>query len=163
KPLSRPDTLTLVRTLARNADESWLDRVGEHAWHTSSGNPFVVVETVRAHAQGATLGQGRGLGLPERVRDVVGRRLERLSEHAQALTAVASVIGREFEFPLLQQAAGLGEEEAAVSLEELVRGRVLHGLGERFDFTHDRIREVAYTRILMPRRKLIHRRVAEAI
>jgi DNA-binding SARP family transcriptional activator len=163
RPLSRPDTHTLVRTLARNADESWLDRVGEHAWQASEGNPFVVVETVRAHAQGATLDQGRGLGLPERVRDMVGRRLERLSERAQILAAVASVIGREFEFPLLARAATLGEEEAAAALEELVRGRVLHGLGERFDFTHDRIRKVAHDRILAPRRKLLHRRVAEAI
>jgi DNA-binding SARP family transcriptional activator len=160
RPLSRPDTLTLVRTLARNADESWLDRVGERAWLTSEGNPFVIVETVRAHAQGATLDEGR---LPDRVREIVGRRLERLSERAQAVTAVAAVIGREFGFPLLQRAAALGEEETAATLEELVRGRILHGLGEQFDFTHDRIREVAHGQILAPRRKLLHRRVAEAI
>jgi DNA-binding SARP family transcriptional activator/tetratricopeptide (TPR) repeat protein len=163
QPLSQPDTLALVRTLARNADESWLERVGDHAWRASEGNPFVAVETVRAHAQGATLDQERGLGLPERVRELVGRRLERLSERAQAVTAVASVIGREFDFPLLQGAAGLGEEETAAALEELVRARVLHGLGERFDFAHDRIRDVAQGRILAPRQKLIHRRVAEAI
>src|SRR5262249_36886732 len=140
RPLSRSDTLTLVSALARNADESWLDRVAGHAWLTSEGNPFVIVETVRAHAQGARLDEQRGLGLPERVRELVGRRLERLSEGAQTGTAVAAVIGREFEFPLLQRAAGLGEEETAAALEELVRGRVLHSLGEQFDFTHDRIR-----------------------
>jgi tetratricopeptide (TPR) repeat protein len=33
--------------------------------------------------------------------------------------------------------------------------------GERLDFTHDRIREVVYTRLLSPRRKLLHRRIAE--
>jgi tetratricopeptide (TPR) repeat protein len=163
RPLSRPDTLTLVSELAQNADKSWLERVGEHAWLASEGNPFVVVETVRAHTQGVTFHQERGLGLPERVQDVVSRRLDRFSKGAQTVTAVASVIGREFEFCLLQQATSLGEEATAAALEELVRGRVLHGLGERFDFTHDRIREVAYRRILMPRRKLIHRRVAETI
>ncbi len=73
------------------------------------------------------------------------------------------VIGREFEFALLERAGGFGEDETAAGVEELVRRRVLHGLGERFDFTHDRIREVAYGRILAPRRKLLHRRVAEAI
>jgi len=31
----------------------------------------------------------------------------------------------------------------------------MQGLGERFDFTHDRIREVASGRVLTPRRKLI--------
>src|SRR5207249_2725656 len=47
--------------------------------------------------------------------------------------------------------------------EELVRRRVLHGVGERFDFTHDRIREVAYAGLLPPRCRFLHRRVAEAI
>ena len=48
-------------------------------------------------------------------------------------------------------------------MEELTRRRVLHSVGERLDFMHDRVREVAYGRILMPRRKALHRRVAEAL
>jgi tetratricopeptide (TPR) repeat protein len=163
RPLTRPDTRALVRALARTGDEAALDRLAAQAWAVSEGNPFVVVETVRAHAEGAALAQGRGLGLPERVREMVGRRLERLSERAQSLAAVAAVIGREFEFALLQRAAGLGEDETAAGVEELVRRRILHGTGERFDFTHDRIREVAHGLILGPRRKMLHRRVAEGI
>jgi tetratricopeptide (TPR) repeat protein len=73
------------------------------------------------------------------------------------------VIGRVFDFSVLQRAADLGEAEAAAGVEELVRRRLLHGVGERFEFTHDRIREVAYDGMLAPRRKLVHRRVAEAI
>ena len=73
------------------------------------------------------------------------------------------MIGREFDFPLLQRAVDLGEAEAAEGAEELVRRRVLHGVGERFDFTHDRIREVAYAGLLPPRCRFLHRRVAEAI
>ena len=162
-PLSHADTLALVRTLSRSGDEAALARLGEHAWAASEGNPFVAVETVRAQAEGATVGGGRGLALSERVRDVVDRRLERLSERGQALAGVAAVIGREFEFGLLQRAAALTEEDAAAGVEELVRRRVLHGLGERFDFTHDRIRDVAYGRLLAPRRKLLHRRIAETL
>jgi tetratricopeptide (TPR) repeat protein len=162
-PLSHADTLALVRTLSRSGDEAAVARLGEHAWAASEGNPFVAVETVRAQAEGATVGGGRGLALSERVRDVVGRRLERLSERGQALAGVAAAIGREFEFGLLQRAAGLTEEDAAAGVEELVRRRVLHGLGERFDFTHDRIRDVAYARLLAPRRKLLHRRIAETL
>ena len=163
RPLSRFDTLTLVRTVARSGEAAADERLGEQAWAASEGNPFVAVETVRAHAEGAAIAPGHGLALPERVREIVGRRLERLSERSQALGAVAAVIGREFAFPLLQRAAGVGEEDAAAAVEELVRRRVLHGVGERFDFTHDRIREVAYERILAPRRRILHRKVAEAI
>ena len=163
RPLSHGETLTLVRALARSGDDRALDQLADRAWAASEGNPFVVVETVRAHAEGAVVAHGHGLALPERVREIVGRRLERLSERAQSLAAVAAVIGREFDWPLLERAAGLGEEETASAVEELVRRQILHGVGERFDFLHDRIREVAYARILTPRRRLLHRRIAEAI
>jgi DNA-binding SARP family transcriptional activator len=162
-PLSREETQRLVRAVGRSGDEDALDRLADQAWAVSEGNPFVAVETVRAHAEGSSVAHGTGLAIPERVREIVGRRLERLSDRGQALSAVAAVIGREFEFTLLQKAAGLEEEATAAGVEELVRRGVLQGRGERFDFTHDRIREVAHRRIFAPRRKLIHRRVAEAI
>src|SRR5205814_678375 len=66
-------------------------------------------------------------------------------------------------FTLLQRAARLDERDAAAGVEELVRRRVLHGVGTRLDFTHDRIREVAYGQILPARRTLLHAAVGEAI
>jgi DNA-binding SARP family transcriptional activator len=163
-PLSREETLALVRALARvGTDEAGLARLGEQVWAASEGNPFVAVETVRAVTEGAAPGGGQELRLPERVREIVGRRLARLSEPARSLAAVAAVVGRDFEFALLQRAGGLGEEEAAAGVEELVRRRVLHGVGERFDFTHDRLRTAIYAGLLSPRRVLLHRRVAETL
>ena len=76
---------------------------------------------------------------------------------------MAAVIGREFEFALLQRAAGMAERDAAHGVEELVRRRVLHGIGERFDLAHDRIREAIATGLLAPRRKVLHGQVAAAI
>ncbi len=163
-PLSRADTLTLVGALVPMGTEAaTMARVGEPVWAASEGNPFMVVETMRALRDGARADPATKLTLPPHVRDVIAQRLERVSEVSQRLLAVAAVIGREFEFPLLERAAGLGEDEAAQGVEELVRRRVLHGVDERFDFTHDRIRDVVYTRLLPPRRKLLHRRVAEAL
>jgi DNA-binding SARP family transcriptional activator len=161
--LSKSDTLAIVRGLARGGEEAMIERLGEQAWEVGKGNPFVTVETVRAHTAGASVVHRAGLGVPDRVREIVARRLDRLSSESQALAAVAAVIGREFEFPLLQQAAALDDEQVASAVEELVRRGVLHGLDEHFDFTHDRIRQVVYDRILPPRRKLLHRKVADAI
>ena len=48
-------------------------------------------------------------------------------------------------------------------MEELVRGRVLNGIGERFEFTHHRLQAVAYDRLLPPRRRLLHRRAGEVL
>jgi DNA-binding SARP family transcriptional activator len=163
-PLSRTDTTALVRSLARAGYEgSSLARLCEQVWALSEGNPFLVVEIMGARHEGATPQPLTGLSLPERVRQIIAGRLERLGDRGHALVATAAVIGREFDFALLERATGLGEREAAEGLEELVRRRVLHGVGERFDFTHDRIREVVYTELLPPRRKLVHRQVAEAL
>lgn len=62
--------------------------------------------------------------LPARVRDVVARRLDALTESAQRLIGAAAVIGRAFDFVLLRVAAGLGHEEKASGLEEMVRHHV---------------------------------------
>ena len=164
--LSRDHTFDLVHSLAQSgSDKADLARLGEQAWGASAGNPFVVVEAVRSQAQGIRLGSlpPGALVLSEAVRQLVTRRLERLSERGRLLTTVAAVIGREFEFALLQRAAGLGDAEAAQGVEELVRRRIFQGVDERFDFTHDRIREVARAELLAPRRRVLHRSVAEAI
>jgi DNA-binding SARP family transcriptional activator len=163
-PLSRPDTLTLVRALdGGRLDESALVRLAEQLWVASEGNPFMVVESMRARQEGTVSEQQRTLRLPRRVHDVIAGRLERLSERSRWLVAVASVIGREFDFALLERAAGLGECDTAEELEELARRRVIRGSGDRFDFAHDRFREMAYGQLLPARRRLIHRQVARAL
>jgi DNA-binding SARP family transcriptional activator len=163
-PLSHSDTLSLVRVRARTgSDEATLAGLAAHAWTVSEGNPLVVVEMVQAQAEGAAPLPQEGLRLPERVREIVSRRLERLSPRAQALATVAAVIGREFEFALVQRAARLGDEEAAEGIEELVRRRILHGIGDDFGFTHERIREAAYASLLGVRRRALHAAVGAAL
>jgi tetratricopeptide (TPR) repeat protein len=163
-PLSRRDTTTLVEALAREGtDEAAVASLSEQVWRASEGNPFVVVEAMRSAAYGALSPGLEALPLPDRVGAIIGRQLDRLDERSRELVALASVMGREFEFALLQQVSGLEEEEAAWGVEQLTRRRVLHSVGERLDFTHDRVREVAYGRILAPRRRALHRRVAEAL
>ncbi|HXH83419.1 MAG TPA: AAA family ATPase [Candidatus Tectomicrobia bacterium] len=161
-PLSRTDTTAMLRSLLGPAREPKM-AVADHVWHVSEGNPFVVVEMARALRDGAVLPGDQGVPLPERVRRLIEVRLGRLGERARHLVAVAAVIGREFEFPLLARTAGMPDAEAAEALEELVRRRVVHGVGERFDFVHERIRNVAYASLLPPRRTLLHAAAAMAL
>jgi len=165
-PLSQEHTRILVRRLAEgtSADESSLTRLGEHIWTLSEGNPFVIVESVRGAfdtARGPRLSDAPAL--PEKVRELILGRFERLSETGKHLLATAAVIGRDFDFRLLQCAAEVGEAEAACAVEALVRARILHSVGERFDFTHDRLREVAYGSLLPTRRRILHARVVAAL
>jgi len=163
-PLGRAATADLVRGLvARGIAEADLDALGEQVWRISEGNPFIAVETVRARQDGMSLEPDTAAALPARARAMLLGRVERLGERARSLLEVAAVIGRDFEFSLVQHAAGMDEAAAATALEELVRRRLVHGLGERFDFTHDRIWEVVYAQLSPVRRRLLHVSVARAI
>ena len=161
--LARPDTVALIRALKPSmAPSAALARLVEHVWRMSEGNPFVVVEAMRSVQPGTDL-PAAAPELPDRVQDVILRRLQRLSDRAQQLVAVAAVIGRGFSFGFLQRAAGLEQPEAADGVEELTRRQVLRDIGDHFDFTHDRIRRAMYRHLLAPRRRLLHAAVATAL
>jgi DNA-binding SARP family transcriptional activator len=161
-PLSESETVVLVTALSRpGVGTDALRQLGGKLWETSEGNPLMIVETMRALGQSAT--PDTAPTLPGRVRDVILRRLDRLSDRSRELVALASVIGRKFDFDLLLQAAGFGDRETARAVEELVRRRVVHVVGEHLDFTHDLIRTVAYDQLPAPQRKLLHRVVAMAL
>jgi DNA-binding SARP family transcriptional activator len=165
-PLSQEHTRMLVRNLAEGstADESSLTRLEDRVWTLSEGNPFVIVESLRE-----VLGTARRSTLPdlpsvpEKVRELILGRFELLSDAGQHLLATAAVIGRDFEFRLLHRAADVSEADAASAVEALVRTHILHSVGERFDFTHDRIREVAYGRLLPTRRRRLHAHLVAAL
>ena len=159
-PLSRADTVSLVHAL--QTPEVLPTDVGERIWAASEGNPFIVVETVQALREGEMQTQS-ALPVPERVRELVAGRLGRLSGGARDVAAVAAVIGREFDFALLERATRLGDDATAAAVEELVSRRVLHVVGERLDFTHERLRHGVSDALLQLRRRLLHGQVAEAI
>jgi DNA-binding SARP family transcriptional activator len=163
-PLSREETALLVRDRAGpRAEGPARARLEERIWMLSEGNPFMIVEAMRAAHEGRGLETAGGLQLPERIREMVAGRLSRLSALGQDVVGVAALIGREFDFPILQRAAGLGAPRAAEGVEELILRRILHGSGEHLDFSHDRIREVSRDRLRPARRKALHARIANAI
>jgi DNA-binding SARP family transcriptional activator len=166
-PLSRADIARLVRALAAVGTEAAPGDLEEGIWAMSEGNPLVAVEAMLAFSAehrgaGAPAGAG-GLSLPERVRELIARRLDRLSARGQSLAAVAAVIGRRFDFALLRSAGRVDEHEAADAVEEMVRHHVLRTVGGQLEFTHERVRDVAYGRLVAPRRRLLHAAVVEAL
>ena len=177
-PLTEGDTLALAHQVVRPgaplAVVAWRD---SEVWRLSQGNPFVVVETLRAleasdvPAAGApvtlevfrTGGVELRLHLPSRVREVILARFARLGTVSRDLASLAAVVGRECDFALLEGAAGLDAGATAAGVEELVRERWLQSAGMRFEFTHDRVREVVYDRLLPPERARLHRLIASTI
>jgi predicted ATPase len=82
----------------------------------TEGNPFFVREVLRHLAETGVIDQRDGrwaarlrideLGIPDGVREVIGRRLSRLSEETNVVLRMAAVVGAEFEFPLAAHAGG---------------------------------------------------------
>jgi tetratricopeptide (TPR) repeat protein len=159
--LSQDDTRALAEALTRPGSP-----VREHmewVWTTSEGNPFIAIETVRALGQAPAGREPGATALTPRVRELLAERLTRLGLRAHELLATAAVIGRRFDFELLQRAGGLNPAETAEAVEELVRRHVLQSLGDELDFTHDRIRDHVYEGILPVRRRVLHGSVAVAL
>jgi len=162
--LSQADTQRLARSLHAGArtDQEW-ELFVESVWVVSEGNPFVVVESIRT-LRADPRGVGRpGAAVARSVQDVVAARLERLGERLRHVVSVAAVVGRDFPFGLLWRAARVSEREAADAVEELVRRRLLDAVGDRLDFCHAWIRNVAYERLLPTTRSVLHAAVGEAL
>src|SRR5207237_1850548 len=83
------------------------DELARVVWRETEGNAFFVGEVLRHLRESGALEERDGrwvltaalddLGIPEGVRDVVGRRLSRLSDEANRVLTCASVVGVEFE------------------------------------------------------------------
>jgi len=166
-PLTEHETLSLAGHLAgRELDPG----LAAPLYQASEGNPFFVVEMVRAGlSNGRTWGAEHAKGmatavLPPKVRTVIESRLAQLSPSAHKLAELAATIGREFTFALLAQAGDGNEDSLARDLDELWRRRIVREQGaEAYDFSHDKIREVAYNSLSATQRRRLHRRVAQAM
>ncbi len=163
-PLTEADTAALVHELVRSDHKTFeADSSLPQIWAVSRGNPFMIVEAVQALDDGASTSVERTLPLTPVVREAVASRLARLSERGRRLIAIAAVIGRVFEFPVLRQASGLRELEAAEEVDDLIRRRLVHVVGHGLELTHDWVREVAYSQLQSPLREILHAAVARSL
>lgn len=122
----------------------------------SEGLPLYVVEALAAGSAG-----GR---VPRGMRALLRERLGRVGETAGQVLTAASVIGRSFDFGAVRPVAGRTEDETLDALEELVRRGLLREQADGgWDFTHGRLREAAYEAASLARRRILHRRVADAL
>jgi DNA-binding SARP family transcriptional activator len=158
-PLDRTATAQLAGEVAEHPlDETALART----FRETEGHPLFIVERGRmelARQPGST-----GDSTPPQVQSVVAARLALLSDEARAAAEVAAAVGRDFRFDILAEASDLEEDALVRALDELWRRHIVRvQADERWDFSHDRIREVAYSGIGPARQRLIHRRIAQAM
>ena len=175
--LERAGVLAFMEEAAGQRLEADEDLVLAGAIHDETeGNPFFVQEVLRHLTETGAVHHRDGrwvtglpiaeLGIPEGVRDVVGRRLSRLSEATNQLLDHAAVIGLEFETAVLRAAADLDQERLTAAIDEAVSAGLVSeipGIGARYRFSHALVRDTLYAELSGPRRTALHKRVAEAI
>ncbi len=159
----------LVRSAAANG-ASLPEGLEQRLYQETEGLPFFLVEYLTAIAQGAQLTGEREWSLPGGARDLLRSRLTQVSEAGWQLLTAAAVIGRSFQFDVLRGTSGRSDEEAVEALEELiVQGlveEVRAGGAEQallYDFSHEKLRSLVYEETSLARRRILHRRVAEAL
>jgi class 3 adenylate cyclase/tetratricopeptide (TPR) repeat protein len=143
---------------------------------TTEGNPFFLREVLRHLTETGALVQEDGkwigskpasdIGLPEGVKEVIGRRLSELSPDSNKVLRMAAVIGREFDLQMLVEIAELEWDPLLTLVEEGIEARVVSevpGAIDRFSFSHALVRETLLDELTTSRRVRLHRSLAEAI
>ncbi len=142
----------------------------------AEGNPFYVEEVTKSLVEvGAIRRCDTGYVLtrsvaeilvPDTIQDVIMARLDRLAEAPKRAMQTASVIGREFTVRLLERTSEveehIGEYLRELKSVELIFESALHP-ELAFMFKHALTHDVAYTSLLVARRKALHRLVGDAV
>jgi class 3 adenylate cyclase/tetratricopeptide (TPR) repeat protein len=144
---------------------------------TKRGNPFFLEETVRTLEETKVLDGSRGryrltqsiqaIQVPATVQVMLAARIDRLSPEDKRLLQVASVVGKDVPFALLQAVAELPDERLRRGLDHLQAAEFLYETGlypdAEYSFTHALTQDVTYGGLLQERRHELHARIVEAI
>jgi predicted ATPase len=106
-------------------------------------------------------------GVPENVRLIISRRLQRLDENEKRALAAAAVIGRSFSFQLLTAISQIDIDELFTVIEKAQQMGIIvpssEGPDRPFSFRHELVRQTVLAAISVPRQQRLHASVAEAI
>ena len=152
-----------VSELVRSVEPEPPSGLERRVYVETEGLPLFVAEYLAALAQQGYLAEGT---LPPELHDLLESRLTGVGPIARQLLEAAAVIGRSFELEGVRSASGRSDEETAEGLEELLaRGLVREQSTAEpaYDFAHDKLRALVYEQISLARRRLVHRRVADAL
>jgi len=138
----------------------------------SDGNPLFVVESLRMmHSQGnIKKDQGKwhlenaGIGIPDKVKHVILRRLDSLKPNERRILDTASVIGEKFASKLAADVLSQNNLSVLEALKAIAQNTLLvFPEGNEYRFKHAKIREMLYGEIPPALRTEYHARIAETL
>lgn len=150
-PLSIPEVELLVSSILELGPDDRRHLAARLHGH-GGGSPFYIIELVSALADDGTLAptehgawrltaRDSRLPLPSGLRDLVTRRLARLSSSARTALEAAAVLELPFDRKLLADVAGLSQVAVDGAIEELLLQRFIREAGPgRYEFAHELVR-----------------------
>jgi predicted ATPase len=166
--LTERDVASFMQHTGLSPDETLITAVHQQ----TEGNPFFLTEVVRllADEREQLLLSGPqstiALPVPQRVYDVISRRLACLSEDCLCMLTLASVIGREFTLEVLTRASDLSRTQILQVLEEAIVAQVITAERQTigsYSFSHALMRETLYRGLTLTQSVAFHRRVGETL
>ena len=167
----------------RFSHELFPSGLGRSIHHATEGNPLFVVNVVDDWIARAVLVQDGErwtidarladvATVPDTLRQMIERQLDRLPSASRRLLEAASVVGAEFSTAAVAALLEDGQEAVDEACEAFAeRGQLLRACGVealagdavtgRYEFVHALYPQVLYERILPARRVRLHRRVGE--
>jgi DNA-binding SARP family transcriptional activator/predicted ATPase len=179
-PLGREETRELVHSVAGNLDT-------ESVFAESGGNPFFALEVARwlresrepgprdapttppngmgEPATDTTPAPDRESRLPGSLTELIRHRVERLPPEAGDVLRWAAVLGRGFDVDRLGELMALDLDRLLGALHLLERHELLRARDEAgaYEFSHEIVRRAIYSELSQPRRRLMHRRIAQRL
>lgn len=166
-PLNAAETIALANMLDATPIS---ERLLNWLYAYTEGNPLFIVETLRtndwqtsvqSNVEPTHSGAQR---LAPKLQSVIDAHLKRLSPAARQVVVLAAIVGRAFTLDVLAAASGVDQHMLVDALDELWQRRIIREQGPTaYDFSHDRIREVAVAGVSAARRRLLHYDVATAL
>ena len=163
----------LTRVAGHELDESGR-ALARMIYDETDGNPLFTGEVLRhlretgaifeEDGRWTTQGDVADIGIPDGVREVIGRRLHRLPTRVNEVLQLAAVVGRTFDLSVLERLVDFDRDTLVAALDEAVDARVISEAGvASYMFSHTLVRSALYDEIRTTRRARIHERVAEAL
>ncbi len=172
--LSTKASSELVQSILEGAEV--LPELREFILNRASGNPLFMEELTHTLLENGAIEKKddqyvlsktvEEIQVPDSIQGIIAARMDRLEDTLKGVMQVASVVGREFAFRVLQTTIGVKEELKSYLLElqglEFISEKQLFPELE-YIFKHALTQEVAYNSLLHKKRKEIHEKIGTAI